>query len=191
MKGIAPGYNINPMTATPEELMAFLEKSRGKFSKSNAQRLAAKNNPWQSMRATAATHAEPYDNLFRGMESLYKDPSYGISKVGGGFDYSNANWDAIRPQIQSAGETWNKNAASRNSGNIFAGPLSVAASFGLPLLGVGLGAGLLGKFAPFAKAAGIASGSLFGKSGASSGGRFNTPSQTIGTIGQRGILGQK
>lgn len=188
MAGIAPGYNINPATATPEELQKFLGKSYGRFQSSNAQRAAALNNPWQSMRATAATHAEPYDNLFRGREGMFADPSYGITKIpsvrptteggqwsGGGYDYNNANWDPIRQQIADIGSTWNKNAASRTNGNIFSGPLSIAASFGLPILAPGMaGLSALGKFSPVARAAGIAAGNV--------GGGFNFGKPSSGNV---------
>ena len=182
MAGIAPGYNIDPATATTAELIKFIEKSLGKSKQSNQQRADAKVSPWQGIRTgSAANHAEPYDNLFNGADGLFKDQAFGIKKIpsvrpateggewtGGGYDYSNANWDPIRQQIMDVGQTWNKNAASRTSSNIFSGPISAALSFGVPILAPAL--------APISRVAGNIVGATSGVGGG------GNPSETVKAV---------
>ena len=165
---LAPGYNIDPMTASVPDLIAFLNKSHGKYQKDRNRKAY-----YGSMRDlfgfnTVANQPRPYDNLFNGKEGLFKDPAYGITKTpwdrttgtGGGYNYSNANWDPIRNQINTVGQIWNRNAASRTNGGLglFLKPLGIAASFGLPLVGAGPASAFLSKFGNTATSIGRAAG---------------------------------
>ena len=141
---LAPGYNIDPINATTEELVSFLDKSQGKYQKDRNRKMQYGNMRDMFGFNAVANQPRPYDNLFNGKDGLLKDPTYGITKktreAGGGYDYTNANWDLIRERINTVGQNWNKNAASRTNGGLgfFLKPLGIAASFGLPILAPGL-----------------------------------------------------
>ena len=172
---LAPGYNIDPFNSTPDQLQSFLTKSRGKHQKDLNRRQYYNSPAFDNLFGLSMLrhHPRPYDNLFNGKEGLFKDPTYGISKIpsvrpteeggqwtGGGYDYSNANWDPIRNRINTVGQIWNRNAASRtNSGlGLFLKPLGIAASFGLPLVGAGPASAFLSKFGNTATSIGRAAG---------------------------------
>jgi len=176
--------------ATPEQLQEWLTVTAPDFAnkqQSQMNQRFKKTAPFRNAGWTGAGSGGLRRSPLQGMlGDLYGDvgnphaeQNFGITKTDSGFDFTNTDFDALRQHLLKVGQKIDQNAAfnSQGLGPVLMKPLGMAASFGLPILAPTLaGTSLLGKFAPFAKAASIGAGGILGKSGSSGGGipKFNS-----------------